>query len=93
MSIPTSTAGGSPQPSIRPGNGEPVPIIASYPPWQGLQLHSLAVAVEFRCGPCGLRHESAMVATSPGTLVCPSCYARLSLAAAPVPAQRSAVRW
>lgn len=56
-----------------------VAILASYPMWAGLRLHSLANATTFRCSRCGHHRESTMAATSnadSAAMLCPTCYAR-----------------
>lgn len=54
-------------------------IIASYPEWAGLQLHSLALPAEYRCVGCGEQRESTVVAVAADRKpVCPMCYARLA---------------
>lgn len=56
-----------------------VDVLASYPMWAGLRLHSLASAATFRCSRCGHHRESTMAATSnadSAAMLCPICYAR-----------------
>lgn len=54
-----------------------LPIIDSYPPFFGWQLHSLAHQVNFVCSVCDKRRESVMLAIDDkGRPVCPACYAR-----------------
>lgn len=54
-----------------------LPIIDSYPPLAGWQLHSLAHQVNFTCAMCNKRRESVMLAIDDGQRpACPACYAR-----------------
>lgn len=54
-----------------------LPIIDSYPPLAGWQLHSLAHQVNFTCAMCNTRRESVMLAIDDGQRpACPACYAR-----------------
>lgn len=55
-----------------------VAVLASYPMWAGVRLHSLANAAKFHCSRCGHHRESTMAATSSTdatAVLCPTCYA------------------
>jgi hypothetical protein len=60
-------------------DGRAVAVLHTYPLSRDVQLHSLAELVEFQCAVCDRRQESAMLATRGHDLVCPSCFAGLSL--------------
>lgn len=72
-------------------DGTPVTVLASYPTWGGLRLHSLATPTRYRCGACDRVRESALVATGEQILACPACFAYLARARADtvdIPEQR-----
>ncbi|WP_020501474.1 hypothetical protein [Sciscionella marina] len=61
-----------------------LPIIDTYPLLRGLQLHSLAHALTYRCKRCRKRRESVMVAIDDECApVCPTCYANNLYSLAP----------
>lgn len=92
MGLPSSRARATPAAPIQTRHDDRVVILDSYPSWAGLQLHSLAVAAEYRCDQCRKARESTMIATGENTVICPACYAELSRAAAAAesPAQLAA---
>jgi anti-anti-sigma factor len=70
-------------PTIIGSDGHRVGVLASYPIWHGLQLHSLVRQVHYRCSECARYRDSTMAATrgAPAgaeTLVCPGCYAEVT---------------
>lgn len=55
----------------------PVPVLESWPAWQGMQLHQLARPAEYQCLHCRTRCESTMAATinhDRRALLCHNCY-------------------
>jgi hypothetical protein len=56
--------------------GESHQVLASYPTYFAMRLHSLVTAAVYRCDPCQQMIESTMVATSAhGRVTCPACFA------------------
>lgn len=52
-----------------------VEVLASYGPFRGFTLHSLAEPVLLDCALCGQVQELTLVATCDCTAACPGCYA------------------
>ncbi|MFC4003163.1 hypothetical protein ACFS2C_15300 [Prauserella oleivorans] len=57
------------------GEGWSVRVLSSYAVRTGIELHSLADAIEFVCAHCLELCEATLVAILRRRLVCPSCYA------------------